>query len=115
MEFQLGFWDFFIFIASAVVTCVSAVWALSRVVLRGMDSRFDMQDAKFRTLGEDMRRLESSGHENEKALLRLRADLPNQYVRREDWIRFSGLIDTKMDRLSEKIDIIVGMGTKHAE
>ena len=114
MQFiQLGFWDFFAFIVSAVFTCISAVWALSKVILKAMDNRFDAQDAKFKVLSQDMRRIESSGHENEKAILRLRADLPNEYVRREDWIRFSGLIDTKMDRLNEKLDIIVGV--KNAE
>ena len=33
----------------------------------------------------------------------LSQSLPVEYVRREDWIRFSSVIDTKLDRLSERL------------
>lgn len=35
----------------------------------------------------------------EKKLLELRAELPIEYVRREDWIRFSNTLEAKMDAL----------------
>ncbi len=40
----------------------------------------------------------------EKDLLRLKADLPLQYVRREDWIRNQTIIEAKLDALAAKID-----------
>ncbi|MEW5763702.1 MAG: hypothetical protein ACOYXN_00475 [Acidobacteriota bacterium] len=40
----------------------------------------------------------------ERQILRLEGQLPNEYVRREDWIRFSASIDAKLDRLNEKFD-----------
>lgn len=43
-------------------------------------------------------------HQLDRDLLKLRAELPNQYVRREDWIRFGGQIDSKLDALYERLD-----------
>ncbi|MDD3310968.1 hypothetical protein [Pseudodesulfovibrio sp.] len=48
--------------------------------------------------------------ENEKSLLRLRAELPLEYVRREDWIRNQTVIEAKLDALAAKLD----QGGKHA-
>lgn len=43
-------------------------------------------------------------HDLDRDILRLRAELPNEYVRREDWIRFGGQIDSKLDALYQRID-----------
>jgi hypothetical protein len=39
----------------------------------------------------------------ERALFELRASLPLEYVRREDWIRFSGSLDAKLDAMREEM------------
>lgn len=44
--------------------------------------------------------------EIEHALFELRAALPIEYVRREDWIRFSGTLDAKLDGMREEIGAI---------
>ncbi len=41
--------------------------------------------------------------ELEKQLTDLRVNLPLEYVRREDWIRFSSTLDAKMDAMREEI------------
>ena len=38
-----------------------------------------------------------------KALIELRVNLPLEYVRREDWIRFSGTLDAKLDAMREEM------------
>ena len=43
----------------------------------------------------------------EKDLLKLQAELPREYVRREDWIRFSSSIDAKLDHLRDKLDRVL--------
>ncbi|HTT77736.1 MAG TPA: hypothetical protein VMF50_17360 [Candidatus Binataceae bacterium] len=35
----------------------------------------------------------------ERELLTLKADLPRQYVMRDDWIRFSNILEAKMDAM----------------
>jgi hypothetical protein len=36
-------------------------------------------------------------------LFELRASMPLEYVRREDWIRFSGSLDAKLDAMREEM------------
>jgi hypothetical protein len=48
--------------------------------------------------------------EVEHQLFELRAALPLEYVRREDWIRFSGTLDAKLDAMREEVrDQIAGV------
>ncbi len=44
----------------------------------------------------------------ERAIYELRVLLPIEYVRREDWIRFSATLDAKMDGLREEMREEIG-------
>lgn len=46
----------------------------------------------------------AKAEDNEKSILRLRAELPLEYVRREDWIRNQTVIEAKLDALAAKLD-----------
>jgi hypothetical protein len=46
--------------------------------------------------------------EVERLLFELRATLPLEYVRREDWIRFSGTLDAKLDAMREEMREEIG-------
>lgn len=46
--------------------------------------------------------------EMEHALFELRVSLPIEYVRREDWIRFSATLDAKLDALREEFREEIG-------
>jgi hypothetical protein len=46
--------------------------------------------------------------EMERALFELRLSLPLEYVRREDWIRFSATLDAKLDALREELREEIG-------
>jgi hypothetical protein len=41
--------------------------------------------------------------ELERDLLKLRAELPVDYVRREDWIRFSNTLEAKLDAMRAEV------------
>ncbi len=63
-----------------------------------------------RRIGEKFSGLETSMREENRQLGELKREfqehikaLPMEYVRREDWIRFSSLIDAKLDRLGERL------------
>ena len=47
--------------------------------------------------------LEGKFQRNERELLELRAELPLQYVRREDWIRFGNVLEAKMDAMRAEL------------
>ena len=44
----------------------------------------------------------------ENALTELRVSMPLEYVRREDWIRFSGTLDAKLDAMREEVREQIG-------
>ena len=95
----------------AVAMIVAGAWALLRIVVAQFDKRlserFDAID-KSRLEGAqqwDARfsRMEQSQHNLERDVLALRAELPREYVRREDHIRFETGIYGKLDALNAKL------------
>jgi hypothetical protein len=58
---------------------------------------------------EDQRERDSSRVTDlENALTELRVSMPLEYVRREDWIRFSGTLDAKLDAMREEVREQIG-------
>lgn len=51
----------------------------------------------------------------EKTLLRFQADLPVNYVRREDYVRGQSLVEAKLDGVALLIQNITLKGGKHAD
>ena len=57
----------------------------------------------LRRRDEQHQRDSSRVDELEKQVIELRVNLPLEYVRREDWIRFSGTLDAKLDAMREEM------------
>ena len=57
---------------------------------------------------ERRNRDESRVEQIEKTFYDFKANLPIEYVRREDWIRFSATLDAKMDGLREEMREEIG-------
>lgn len=77
----------------AVGTIVGAVWALIRIAATRVWAQLDTR----------LIRLEEQQREQQAAMRAWENELAREYVRREDWIRFSSVIDAKLDRLSDRI------------
>jgi chromosome segregation ATPase len=71
-------------------------WLLERYQ-QHIDKRFDQIDAETKRALQDVNGLR-------RELNELRSSLPLQYIQREDWIRFSTTIDTKIDAIHRKLD-----------
>ena len=91
-----------------VLTLVGLFYAMSRTQKSSFEKHID---TKFEALGTDLKRVEKSGRSNaadiakvERDLLELKADLPENYVRREDHIRGQSLIESKLDGLAMKLE-----------
>lgn len=89
---------------------VPIVVGLIKVLLGQFEKRLDH---RFQTLttqvNECMQRVEQNDtalHDMEKSILRWQAELPMQYVRREDFIRNQTVIEAKLDALFAKMDLI---------
>lgn len=102
-------------VVGLIATLVSGAWALLRVMgaqfKRELTVRFEAMEAA-RTEGrrqwdERFTRIEETYRRLERDLLELRAELPKEYVRREDHIRFETVINAKMDSLAAKLDLVM--------
>lgn len=86
---------------------VVLLWAVKVLLDRNLhhsDKSFGLMDDRFEELKKETKKESEQWQRIERDLLELRADMPLNYVRREDWIRFSSVIDAKQDTLNEKIN-----------
>lgn len=97
MTIQLEAYQLFIIIA----TVIGAFWAIAQVLIKGSQDHLadkffavtDLIKAQSRMIegqGDDMRRIE-------RDLMGLKAELPRDYVRREDYTQTIATIMTKID------------------
>lgn len=97
-----------------VVTLVSGVGgglvATFTALLNRLIAQFEeRQDERFKAISADGQ----SWRDLERAFLNLRAELPEKYVRREDYIRGQTVIEAKLDALSSEIKIVqIQQGTR---
>lgn len=90
-------WD-----ALGVVTAtVMAFLALNAGTVKWLFERHES------TIAEQLAALKREGsdfsHGVEREVLKLRAQLPLEYVRRDDWIRFSSTLDAKLDAMRSEL------------
>lgn len=70
-----------------------------KLLLAGFRHDLKRLEEQNKQEGEGWRRLE-------RELLELRADLPHQYVRREDYVRGQTVIEAKLDALYQRIELL---------
>jgi hypothetical protein len=84
-----------------MAAALMAFIALNAGTLRWLFERHESATA------EQMASLKREGsdfsHEVEREVMRLKAQLPLEYVRREDWIRFSSTLDAKLDAMRAEL------------
>ncbi|NCJ06661.1 hypothetical protein GS597_09110 [Synechococcales cyanobacterium C] len=66
-----------------------------------VDRNLVAADRRVMLLEQRQQELASSQHDAQRDLFKLRADLPEQYVRHEDFVRFGLSLDAKIDRLNQ--------------
>lgn len=114
--------------AGLVCSLVAGFWAV--FVLAGkqfekrLDERFELQEkarVEGRKLWNDrLTRLEEDYRQLERAYLKHLAELPREYVRREDHIRFETVITAKLDALYAQLQLqgeraLAAAGSRRAE
>lgn len=77
-------------------------WILEKHLTQ-LDKRFESLE---KVIGDDMDAIKQI----ERDLTELKISLPREYVRREDWIHFSGVIDAKLDGIYQKVQNIAEGG-----
>lgn len=101
-------------IVTVIATIVGGYFALARLVVKqfnaSLDQRFQaMNDARLegrKAYEERLGRVEVAYRELHTKFLEHLAELPREYVRREDHIRFETVITAKLDALYAEMRLI---------
>jgi len=103
-----------------MIAIICGYWALAKLLLaqtfKHLDTRFAAQE-KLRTKSQEnlesrFVQIETLARETEKDLLLMRGDMPNLYVRREDYIRGQTVIESKLDAVYSKLETVQLQGAK---
>lgn len=104
---------------SLVVMIMGAMWGLARSMLAQqlshIDARLSQQDttreSNHTALSKRLDALDQINRDDannwlriEREMLRIQADLPISYVRREDYIRGQSVLEAKLDGLAVKLE-----------
>ena len=115
MNVQVEFWQLVGLLLGFLATCAAGGKLLLSQTKTHIDEQFIAQE-KARVTGHDQLAKRLDGIESvnreeaqqwqrvERELLNLKADLPLQYVRREDYIRGQSVIEAKLDGLVAKLE-----------
>jgi len=90
----LDLWPLFLFLTGIIAAWSLVMIATMRWILGRCLSNYDVHIASQGRATQEL----------EKDLLRLQADLPVTYVRREDFIRYETIVNTKLDRIWDAVD-----------
>lgn len=88
-------------IVTLVVTISGGIWALAKMLLIGAKQSID---EKFKAMGEHMKNQDDSSRRLERDLMELKAELPRDYVRREDYTQAIATIMTKIDAMTLRVE-----------
>jgi hypothetical protein len=96
-EVTIPAWQLIVLGTTLLLSFFGFVFAVWKIIAdrRDRDANVAMKCAKDAATKAD---------DNEKSILKLRAELPIEYVRRDDWIRNQTVIEAKLDALATKLD-----------
>lgn len=87
------------------------LWAVKMIIDRSYTSIAAQLSQRFEYLQQQFAHIEAANAEEagqwkriERELLELKADLPREYVRREDQIRHEAILNSKLDALAGMIN-----------
>lgn len=118
---QIEFWQLISAMAGLIVAFLTFAFGAGRLLLSQMDrrltERFNGQeesrtiaqkhwDEKFSNIINQNRRDAEDLQRIEREFLALRAELPLNYVRREDYIRGQSVLEAKMDALYNRLEYL---------
>jgi phage host-nuclease inhibitor protein Gam len=90
-------WQIFGALAALVAAWSLVILGVMRRIMSQCTEDLERKINALSDISKDQQRIE-------RAIMELKADLPVQYVRREDHIRSEVVISTKMDRVIDKVD-----------
>ncbi|APV88251.1 hypothetical protein [Salmonella enterica] len=103
MMLQIDFWE----VISMALSFLGVLVAAGKMLLTQIEKRLN---ERFEALEAARKESETGWSRLEREFLEFRADMPLNYVRREDYIRGQTVIEAKLDALYNKIELSQGGG-----
>lgn len=116
MTVHIEFWQLLTFLAGLLLSFLCFAFAAGRILLTQVDIRLN---ARFATLEDALKKhTEEEGRtaaqvrELERSFMKWQAEMPLQYVRREDFVRNQTVIEAKIDRVYGKLELVQLQGAQ---
>lgn len=93
MTIQVDFWQ----LVGILLSFFGFVFAAGRMLLNQIDRRLEQRFSAVEAAAKNIQKLE-------RDFLEWKADLPIQYVRREDYVRNQTVIEAKLDAVAVRIE-----------
>lgn len=104
MNLQLETWH----VITLIFTVIGAFFTLFKLMLgqqlRHIDAAFSSQNARLEKIELANREEATNWQRAERELLLLKADLPLNYVRRDDFVQAIGGISTRIDNFALRVE-----------
>ena len=85
-------------------TSLAAFFCLGKLLARQVLDNIDIKLSGFTDIKVELKELSVIANNTERDLLRIKGDIAQQYVRRDDFLRLEADISAKLDSLADKID-----------
>ncbi len=106
MKVTLELWQVISLSLTLGIALMGAFAGLVKLLLRQVELRIEKS---LETIAA-----ESSGwRQIDRDLMQLRAELPEKYVRREDYIRGQTVIEAKLDAINSKVELVQIQGARN--
>lgn len=87
---------------------VGTLWALLKVLAaqqeRRLTEKFMLLDGSMKAMSDDLRKEAEVTRALETQFLRWQAELPRDYVRRDDFVRAIGTLETRIDNFALRVE-----------
>jgi len=128
MEMTIDFWTLLGGITGILVTFLTLLLSGGKLLLSQFEKRLDVRfvgfertqraaethmDVRFTTIETAMAKGNEEVLRIERELMQLKAELPGNYVRRDDFIRIQSVIETKIDGLAARIENAILRGENY--
>ncbi|KWZ43759.1 hypothetical protein WS72_13430 [Burkholderia savannae] len=104
MTLQVEFWQLVSMLATFIGLLIAAGKVLIVQIERHQADRDQKQEDQLKTMIEQLGKQSDYAARLERDFLKFQADLPLQYVRREDYVRNQTVIEAKLDAVALKIE-----------
>lgn len=116
MQLQIEMWQLVTGMISVIVAYALVVWAFGTILVKQfkeqLGMRFDTIQADIKSRASEEAQVANQLREFEKEFLIFQRDMPLQYVRREDYIRGQTVIESKLDAVYSKLEVVQIQGAK---